>query len=114
MNPPKDTPTAPTKGPWRLTPTSGRTRSGGILFLIEKVVGPSAVQNIADICDVCELSTPEQLEANARLMASAPALYEALDELLYDVCSPGHDLTASRKIRAKGYAALAQARGDAK
>lgn len=53
----------------------------------------------------------EEAEANARLIAAAPELYEALDQILDDMGDDGPSCCQAAKDQAR--AALAKARGEA-
>lgn len=52
----------------------------------------------------------DQYEANARLIAAAPELYEALDQILDDMGNDGLSCCQAAKDQAR--AALAKARGE--
>lgn len=54
----------------------------------------------------------EEASANARLIAAAPALYEALDDLLYEDSDKSEQAQLVTRIKAAAALALALARGE--
>lgn len=88
-----------TNGPWRYAP------------LLDRIVGPDG-QEIARTfgTDI----DYEQEDANAQLIASTPALYEALEKLVHTAQNAslfGESLYAAPVVKA-AQAALRQARGE--
>lgn len=63
---------------------------------------------IADMCDSCGVEDCEEAEANARLIAAAPDLLEALRDL-HDACAHWEDQDDPVLVRAR--AAIAKAGG---
>lgn len=112
-----------TKEPWtlRLVKAAGHLPAHGFLIAAEgkhhSVAAMNAYEDTAAICgewappDIASgFYTPEEIEANARLLAAAPALYAALGDMLAYIesgCAPSAepDLRLAR-------AALAAARGE--
>jgi hypothetical protein len=122
-----------TRGPWELggalvyapqgERTAGRSQGSSVsiaLMLRRPAIYGGRVQNTQDTdCDACE--TGAQVDANARLIASAPDLYAALNEgqLLADEVAntweSGDLAGAVRELVAwamQARSALARARGE--
>ena len=83
-----------TKGPWKFKPHGSRFR----IIEAEQETSIAIGQNQGDV----------ESEANARLIASAPDLYEALESLL----DPSTDMLAHAGNVRKARAALAKAKGE--
>ena len=74
-----------TPGPW-VTNTAGSAKRGEPFKITEIYVYAPKTQDDTAICgDVIDPVTQEPSEANAQLIAAAPALYEALEDLLADI-----------------------------
>ena len=72
-----------TPGPW-VTNTAGSAKRGEPFKITEIYVYAPKTQDDTAICgDVIDPVTQEPSEANARLIAAAPALYEALQGLMH-------------------------------
>ena len=72
-----------TPGPW-VTNTAGSAKRGEPFKITEIYVYAPKTQDDTAICgDVIDPVTQEPSEANARLIAAAPALYEALKGLMH-------------------------------
>lgn len=102
-----------TKGPWIV----GKSQDNDIHCVDAK----NDKGHTIELCEVwgTERDTQETKEsmANARLMASAPDLYEALAELDEAYCRAGGDLTRAERMEDRqrliaARAALAKARGE--
>lgn len=87
-----------TPGPWRP--------------MHERVVSLVTYDTVAAITQEVNrawtIQSPETERANARLIASAPCLYDALTELR----NVGNNMAARKAARAKADAALSKARGE--
>lgn len=70
-----------------------------------------SVHESTAIAEIRESSTVEEQEANARLIASAPALYAALEDVLGMIEQSGSILRESNTFRS-AIAALSLARGE--
>lgn len=92
-----------TPGPWGV---AGRTVAGAVAVSAGR---PGEWRGALAWCDAGNVSrSVDEGHANARLVAAAPDLYEALDELVNGLHSPA---TYEEAIR-KADAALARARGE--
>jgi hypothetical protein len=99
-----------TKGPWKIELTASKTVNG--THCVAFVVGNGT--NVADVCASYNISDDEAV-ANARLIAQAPALLEALHKAadvlrLYSVGKEGAAALAGERA---ARAAIAAARGSA-
>lgn len=103
MSAPKFTP-----GPW------STHREGHSTVYVDAPLGGGVLQEVAACGPTAEGA--EQQDANARLIAAAPELYEAL-EAVELACRmgipPGEVLSLNSTIRLAARAALAKARGEA-
>ena len=120
---------ADTKTPWTPGPWSLEWDDGMVLVTVERPSGrysdgPSGRQFSPDTRTIVTLrtSTEWNAEADARLIAAAPDLYEALDGLLvaytrtdlaFDELSAGERRAYFDAKENAARAALARARGDA-
>jgi hypothetical protein len=97
-----------TPGPWTAFPRLARGVHHG--YFIDAAVGNDADNGYV----IADLIVGRHQEANARLIAAAPELYEALDSLLRTrgVFTHGSDNYMS-PLEEQGINALAKARGDA-
>lgn len=87
-----------TPGPWRINPE------------YEEII--SSADGLADICEISDWPQfRDESTANARLIAAAPCLYDALDDLLN--YSGGADSALDDEyVVERARAALAKARGE--
>lgn len=92
-----------TPGPWKTF------RPYGTIYIKARLRG-STIQEVAS-CGPTE--TPEQQEANARLIASAPELLEALRELL-DACKDAKFSSDPFDAIPNARTAIAKATGETK
>ena len=116
-----------TKGPWTLSetwrPPIGRgphknVNSEGNIFWGYSISGCN--ENGAHILPTLAAvhNFPEQMEANAHLIASSPDLYEALEEVVENYAVLVRELNvdeftkSDREIIERGRAALSKARGE--
>ena len=97
--------TQPTPGPWMINQETQE------VYAEPDPKGPSIV--VADCCNANAPDSDKEQEANARLIAAAPELLEALANALENIegCLVGQDLP-SMIIRDKARAAIRKARGD--
>ena len=95
-----------TPGPWR------RLKWGGIATGAESDLTAKRVRHSS--CWVtnawCESDSTSETIANDHLIAAAPELYEALDQILDDMGNDGLSCCQAAKDQAR--AALAKARGE--
>ena len=92
-----------TPGPWKAVPDKSRNMYTWYVEGAKGVVPTIARLSLIDAC--------EEIESNARLIAAAPAMYEALRLLLgVDACHNGM-VCCGECGYCKGMAALAQAEG---
>lgn len=91
-------------GPWSILDDDG--------LKVTAADGQYEPWHVAHICGACG-HEEDTSEANARLIAAAPELYQALDALLRSrgVFTPGSDNYLS-PLDEQGIAALAKARGE--
>jgi len=87
-------------GPWRV-----RINNGNIL-----VVGPNNIHIGTSECKDRFPTNKGTQAANARLMAAAPEMYQALKTLLFN-CRHGNGLEAQYQALDKAESALAKAEG---
>ena len=88
-----------TPGPWK---AHAYTDSGNV-YIKEGNQGFA----IAQMLD----TYPDQMQANARLMAAAPALLEALDWIVYEIVEGCEDKDAILRVAQE---AIAKAKGEVK
>lgn len=107
-----------TPGEWRI---SGVSQEDGSIFIAKNQIVICYVTNAASIFEVVLKQTPETQFANARLIAAAPDMYEALksiDARLRECMAIGLGLTAADVYdsfyREIVRAALAKASGESK
>lgn len=81
-----------TKGPWVYSP---RLDEGYRVHGIEGMVDA--------IADINEWHNPEETEANIRLIAAAPALYEACKDALSTFCSTSYIHKAGKTITSEAF-----------
>lgn len=88
----------PTPGPWRIRENARHSPDECDLSIC------------GDIWVLADINGPQYAhqEANARLIAAAPELLEALEEWL----TVGNDMKARKAVRSKARAAIAKARGQ--
>lgn len=110
----------PTPGPWETDDDSQRIDGIGAVRMY-RVVAPSGAVVVEfsnsgcneivyeDDGEGCGVHYDEQAMSNATLIAAAPELYDALDQLLDDMGDDGLSVCQAAKDQAK--AALAKARG---
>ena len=97
-----------TKGPW--------TTKGFHPYLVANV-GPNEVAVMRDTPDsgggpFYPAISEEERDANARLIAAAPDLAEALEELLWAIANTPDTPDNGEGAKAKARAALARAKGE--
>ena len=93
-----------TPGPWSIYETAG---NGGNIPARMEVVAPESEREKRLIANIYGFKLPEG-RANARLIAAAPELYKALEDLLGFLVHGKKD----RQSILRATAALAKARGD--
>ena len=93
-----------TPGPWATHKTEG---NGGNIPDRLEIVGPEESRKRSLIASIYGFKLPEG-QANARLIAAAPELYEALENLMDFLFHGKKD----HQMILKASAALAKARGD--
>lgn len=93
-----------TGSPWHVVPYG----DGDSLVICSDVKGDWRIAFMATHGG--SLSSWEKIQADAELIAAAPDLYEALDQLLDDMGETGLSVCQAAKDQAK--AALAKARGE--
>jgi hypothetical protein len=96
-----------TPGPWYVTPPQDLGSRGQQVHIMG---GKGATRWGVAIVGTAEAKDADTQSANARLIAAAPELYEALAEMvgLYGLCSEIEECAACSKAQA----ALAKARGE--
>jgi hypothetical protein len=96
-----------TPGPWPIDKTGDGKRIIVGVGLVDGPCGYDLAEIYADDCD------PVEAHANAHLIAAAPDLYEALEELC--LAAGGMPMTGIEfeRRRQAGISALAKARGEA-
>lgn len=72
--------TGHTPGPWETT--CGVGRDGGALLVVQEGCNLKHHSNPQVVCEVLKYGGTRPTEANARLMAAAPEMYEQLKALL--------------------------------
>lgn len=65
-----------------------------------------------EIGAVCPQSDPDETEANSRMLAAAPEMYDALKSLVEDLCGSGFDALERRVHIIAAKKALQKAGGD--
>lgn len=84
-----------TPGPWHVSAIS--QHDGSVSIAKDRFV-VCLVTNAASIFDVVQGHTPEAQFANARLIASAPELLEALEIMIVGACAVGVPHAGERKV----------------
>jgi len=98
-----------TKGPWMY----GKASNYGGFYIAPLGTLPTlaGVERCGDAINVHVFNFPGNCEANARLIAAAPELLEALEDIIDSQLLVG--LTElHNKVRDKAYAAIAKAKGE--
>jgi hypothetical protein len=101
-----------TPGPWQVT----QCRDGMPFVNVFRVSGPSDGSAPCTVLFETEYTELRENEANARLVAAAPRMYEALERLLlaYEGGTAARSVQRQNKDAVFARAALAQARGEAR
>lgn len=102
-----------TPGPWVVSGVRGRMGSTPILAVYSEAPGPMQDKTHALVL-YGDGSAPQHIQAHAdaRLIASAPDLYEALKDVLRIARAASTGVTGNIARIAKAEAALAKARGE--
>ena len=95
-----------TKGPWKMVENSWEYTT---IYSNDSEI---CTLNINDATEDNEIELSQVMEANAHLIAAAPDLYEALEEIINSEWMVTHDWGGDRNsVMEKGRKALAKARG---
>ena len=90
-----------TKGEWKVTLGGVDLPEHQRIVISELGIGESGIMNIRTICKTLDYGEPEEMVANAQLIASAPDMYEALKGLADCKLTMAEFLLAMNKVLAK-------------